>query len=127
MLRILLVTSALLAATSALALSPEREKDYERLAGRAVSVADACLAVGAPVHPEEMVVEIDAALHRFGAGDEEIEEWRSKIVAEKSPDIQSVLRQQAWAARDYYCRLGLSSSREKLKAILSGDVHEASK
>lgn len=121
MLRTAVAAVALLVSGSAaVALSPEGEKNYERLAGRAVSVADACLALGEPVHPEAMVREIDDAMRSFGAADEEIEEWRSTIVSAKSADIQKVLGEQSWAARRYYCRHGLSSAREKLNAILSG-------
>lgn len=120
MLRTTVAAVALLVSGSAFALSPESEKDYERLAGRAVSVADACLSLGEPVHPEAMIREIDDAMRSFGAADEEIEEWRSTIVSAKSGDIQKVLGEQSWAARRYYCRHGLSSAREKLNAILSG-------
>jgi hypothetical protein len=67
-----------------------------------------------------MIEEIDAAMHRLGAKDEAIEEWRSKIVAEQSPDIQLMLLKQTRAARNDYCVHFVVSSRKKLKALLSG-------
>lgn len=118
MRRILLTLPVFLAATGAAALSLEREREYQLLAGRAVSVADACLSLGVPVEPEGMIDEIEEAMSSFGGTAAEIEEWRASIVAGKSPEIRDVLSREAWDARRYYCFHGLSSQRQKLRELL---------
>lgn len=101
-------------------LDDQHQKEYARIAGRAVSLADACMAIEVISGPIALLDEIETTMISFGATEEEYVEWESNIVSAKSADIQKMLRQQdEWSARSA-CWSGIAGQRLKLEKILAG-------
>lgn len=125
MLRLSVVTAAIMLPTcAALAFSASTETEYERLAARAIVVADVCHAMGASIQPDKMLAEISEALEGFGTPPEAVKEWRLRILAGTSQGLRAILAERTAHERNYFCVETLAESRKRLIKILSESEQE---
>ena len=100
---------------------------YTLLAGRVVSMAAACRDAKVFVETRATDDQIHAAFVRFGASEEEITEWKSRIVAEKAPDIKKVLETEDPTTDTFYCTQSIAVQSLKMEKMLGNETLTADK
>lgn len=119
-LAILATAAALIAPVIATADEQVNEKEYTRLAARVIATVDACAALEIIDPQIGMLDEIEVAMLSFGAQPEEVEEWRSSVIARNSEGIQAVLKGEDENAVWIACTKDVDEQRRKLASILNG-------
>ena len=80
---------------------------YVGSAAELIAFGDACTEAGAAGVPEKEAKRIYAYMKKAGAGEAEVEEWRSNAIAQSGPKMKKALAAESASAVKYACAEGI--------------------